>query len=224
MIISLNNVYKLIKDNGYKSAIVYENEIEENSKPFESIKKNNSDDLIKRLKELESIISGKFTLLLGKGTNGEQKRNMAEVKTEFYQTVVETEPVNMNGTDFYESTSTINKKVDDLVNKRLKELEDKKKIEELENKLNELDSMSGKLNYFLNGFINNFLGDQMSKINSTPMQGFDPNSKVQVDTLEENLATLVNYMGEDNIEKFANKIKSGKADSVKPIIINFLNS
>ncbi len=224
MVISLNNVYKLIKDNGYKSAIVYEDEIQENSKPFESIKKTSSDDLIKRLKELENIISGKFTLLLGKGTNGEQKRNMAEVKTEFYQTVIETEPVNMNATDIYESSSTINKKVDELVNKRLKELEDKKKIEDLENKLNELDTMGGKINYFLNGFINNFLGDSMSRMNNQPMQGFDPNNKMEVETLEENLATLVNYMGEENIEKFANKIKSGKADAVKPIIINFLNT
>ena len=223
MVISLNNVYKLIKDNGYKSAIVYEDEIQENSKPFESIKKTSSDDLIKRLKELENIISGKFTLLLGKGTNGEQKRNMAEVKTEFYQTVIETEPVNMNATDIYESSSTINKKVDELVNKRLKELEDKKKIEDLENKVNELDTMGGKINYFLNGFIN-FLGDSMSRMNNQPMQGFDPNNKMEVETLEENLATLVNYMGEENIEKFANKIKSGKADAVKPIIINFLNT
>ena len=46
----------------------------------------------------------------------------------------------------------------------------------------------------------------------------------EVETLEDNLAVLVDYMGADNIEKFANKIKSGKADSVKPIIINFLNS
>jgi len=196
--------------------------LEENSRPFESIKKTNSDDLIKRLKELENVISGKFTLLLGKGTNGEQKRNMTEIKTEFYQTVIEAEPVNLNGTDFYESTNVINKKVDDLVNKRLQELEDKKKIEDLENKLNELDSMSGKINYFLQGFINKFLEGQVN----APMQGFDPNNKepMQVETLEDNLAVLVDYMGADNIEKFANKIKSGKADSVKPIIINFLNS
>lgn len=39
MIISLNNVYRLIEDNNYKTAVVYENDIIDNTRPFEVVKK-----------------------------------------------------------------------------------------------------------------------------------------------------------------------------------------
>ncbi len=224
MIISLNNVYKLIEDNNYKTAIVYENDIIDNTRPFEVVKKNNSSDLINRLKELENIISGKFTLLLGKGTAGEQKRNMTEIKTEFYQTVLETEPVNLNGVDFIESSSNINKRVDELVNKKLADIEKEKEVQELKDKLKELDTMGGKVSYFLQGFITKLMDNSQA----TTMQGFDPNNQevtteMNTNELEENLATIVKYLGQENIKKFANKIEDGSAMAVKPIIINFLN-
>ena len=49
MIISLNNVYRLIEDNNYKTAVVYENDIIDNTRPFEVVKKNSSAELINRL-------------------------------------------------------------------------------------------------------------------------------------------------------------------------------
>ena len=153
MIISKSNLYKLISDNDYKTAILYENDIEENSRPFETIRKQTSDNLTKRLKELESVISGKFTILLGKGTRGEQKRNMTEVQTEFYETVIDVEPTNLNGVEYYENSANINRKVDELVKQKLDQLEKEREVQELKNKLAELDTMQGKISYFLQGFI-----------------------------------------------------------------------
>lgn len=222
MIISKSNLYKLISDNNYKTAILYENDIEETSRPFETVRKQTSDNLIKRLKELESVISGKFTILLGKGNRGEQKRNMTEVQTEFYETVIDVEPTNLNGVEYYENSANINKKVDELVNQKLSQLEKEREVQELKNKLAELDTMQGKISYFLQGFITKM----MTPENLNTMNGFN---NVQMNgqqeaTIEDNLAVIVNYFGEENIEKFANKIKNGQANAVKPIIINFLNS
>jgi len=222
MIISKSNLYKLISDNNYKTAILYENDIEENSRPFETVRKQTSDNLIKRLKELESVISGKFTILLGKGSRGEQKRNMTEVQTEFYETVIDVEPTNLNGVEYYENSANINKKVDELVNQKLAQLEKEREVQELKNKLAELDTMQGKISYFLQGFITKM----MTPENLNTMNGFN---NVQMNgqqeaTIEDNLAVIVNYFGAENIEKFANKIKNGQANAVKPIIINFLNS
>jgi len=222
MIISKSNLYKLISDNNYKTAILYENDIEETSRPFETVRKQTSDNLIKRLKELESVISGKFTILLGKGTRGEQKRNMTEVQTEFYETVIDVEPTNLNGVEYYENSANINKKVDELVNQKLAQIEKEKEVQELKNKLAELDTMQGKISYFLQGFITKM----MTPENLNTMNGFNNvqmNGQQQA-TIEDNLAVIVNYFGEENIEKFANKIKNGQANAVKPIIINFLNS
>ena len=62
------------------------------------------------------------------------------------------------------------------------------------------------------------------------MQGFkkeyDPETAEieNIENLETNLAVIVDYFGEQNIQKFANKIQQGKADAVKPIIINFINN
>ena len=222
MIISKSNLYKLISDNDYKTAILYENDIEENSRPFETIRKQTSDNLTKRLKELESVISGKFTILLGKGTRGEQKRNMTEVQTEFYETVIDVEPTNLNGVEYYENSANINRKVDELVKQKLDQLEKEREVQELKNKLAELDTMQGKISYFLQGFITKMLTPE----NLNTMNGFNNvqmNGQEQA-TIEDNLAVIVNYFGEDNIDKFAKKIKNGQANAVKPIIINFLNS
>jgi|TARA_R100000329_G_scaffold148927_1_gene138534 hypothetical protein len=222
MIISKSNLYKLISDNDYKTAILYENDIEENSRPFETIRKQTSDNLTKRLKELESVISGKFTILLGKGTRGEQKRNMTEVQTEFYETVIDVEPTNLNGVEYYENSANINRKVDELVKQKLDQLEKEREVQELKNKLAELDTMQGKISYFLQGFITKM----MTPENLNTMNGFNNvqmNGQEQA-TIEDNLAVIVNYFGEDNIDKFAKKIKNGQANAVKPIIINFLNS
>jgi len=222
MIISKSNLYKLISDNDYKTAILYENDIEENSRPFETIRKQTSENLTKRLKELESVISGKFTILLGKGTRGEQKRNMTEVQTEFYETVIDVEPTNLNGVEYYENSANINKKVDELVKQKLDQLEKEREVQELKNKLAELDTMQGKISYFLQGFITKM----MTPENLNTMNGFNNvqmNGQEQA-TIEDNLAVIVNYFGEDNIDKFAKKIKNGQANTVKPIIINFLNS
>lgn len=67
---------------------------------------------------------------------------MTEIKTEFYQTVLETEPVNLNGVDFIESSSNINKRVDELVNKKLADIEKEKEVQDLKDKLKELDQRS----------------------------------------------------------------------------------
>jgi len=222
MIISKSNLYKLISDNDYKTAILYENDIEENSRPFETIRKQTSENLTKRLKELESVISGKFTILLGKGTRGEQKRNMTEVQTEFYETVIDVEPTNLNGVEYYENSANINRKVDELVKQKLDQIEKEREVKELKDKLAELDTMQGKISYFLQGFITKL----MTPENLNTMNGFNNvqmNGQEQA-TIEDNLAVIVNYFGEDNIEKFAKKIKNGQANAVKPIIINFLNS
>ena len=149
---------------------------------------------------------------------------MTEIKTEFYQTVLETEPVNLNGVDFIESSSNINKRVDELVNKKLADIEKEKEVQELKDKLKELDTMGGKVSYFLQGFITKL----MDNTQATTMQGFDPNNQevtteMNTNELEENLATIVKYLGQENIKKFANKIEDGSAMAVKPIIINFLN-
>lgn len=245
MRVSLNNVYKLITDNNYKSAKVYEGDITEGSRPFESIVKESSSALIDRLKDLEQIINGRFTLLLGKGTPGEQKRNMTEVKTEFYETIINTEPINMNGTEVFENSTLLNEKVDKLVRERMMEMEKDNKIKDLEDKLKEVDSLGGKLNYFLTGFIAQF----MQEPTTTNMNGFGfkkdkkedlvhPNESEflksestdnlkeseKLDQMEMDLTYIIDYLGEENISKFANKIRNGTADSVRPLIINFLNN
>ncbi len=230
MIVSLNKIYKLIKDNNYKSAKLYEGELSENSRAFENVKRETPEDLIKRLQELENIVSGKFTILLGKGTEGEQKRNMLEVKTEFYETLISPSPsLNGQAEDFV-SMSSLNQKVDELVNQRLRDMEREKEMADLRNKVAEMETLGGKVNFLLTGFVSKFIESKLTPQTNNSMQGFkkeyDPETAEieNIENLESNLAIIVNYFGEENIEKFANKIHQGKADAVKPIIINFINN
>ena len=227
MIVSLNNVYKLIKENGYKSAKMYQGETTQ-GRAFEIIKKDTPEELIKRLQELENVVSGKFTLLLGYNREGEQNKNMAEVKTEFYETVVFASPSLNAQTDDYVSASTLNKKVDELVQQKLQDLERQKEVEELRAKVAEMETLGGKVNYLLTGFVTKFIE---AKLTPTTMQGFENNGVDQEATntknltqLENDLSIIVKYFGEDNINKFATKIQNGQANAVKPIIINFLNN
>ena len=46
----------------------------------------------------------------------------------------------------------------------------------------------------------------------------------KLDQMEMDLTYIIEYLGEENISKFANKIRNGTADSVRPLIINFLNN
>ena len=64
-----------------------------------------------------------YTNQYGKGTEGEQKRNMLEVKTEFYETLISPSPsLNGQAEDFV-SMSSLNQKVDELVNQRSRDME-----------------------------------------------------------------------------------------------------
>ena len=63
--------------------------------------------------------------------------------------------------------------------------------------------MGGKVSYFLQGFITKL----MDNTQATTMQGFDPNNQevtteMNTNELEENLATIVKYLGQENIKKF----------------------
>lgn len=227
MIVSLNKIYKLIKDNNYKSAKLYEGELTENSRAFENVKRDSPEELIKRLQELENIVSGKFTILLGKGTEGEQKRNMLEVKTEFYETLISPTP-SLNGTsEEFVSMSTLNKKVDELVNQRLRDMEREKEMADLRAKVAEMETLGGKVNYLLTGFVTKFIEAKLTPQTTPSMNGISETQteqEINAPTLEQNLAVIVDYFGTKNIEKFAKKITSGQADAVKPIIINFINN
>ena len=230
MIVSLNKIYKLIQDNNYKSAKLYEGDLTENSRAFENIKRETPQDLIKRLQELEEIVSGKFTVLLGKGTEGEQKRNMLEVKTEFYETLISPSP-SLNGqSEDFVSMSSLNQKVDELVNQRLRDMERDKEVNDLRTKVAEMETLGGKVNYLLTGFVSKFIEAKLTPQTNNSMLGFkkeyDPETAEieSIENLENNLAVIVDYFGEKNIQKFANKIQQGSADAVKPIIINFINN
>ncbi|MHA2010425.1 MAG: hypothetical protein ACW980_24190 [Promethearchaeota archaeon] len=230
MIVSLNKIYKLIQDNNYKSAKLYEGDLTENSRAFENIKRETPQDLIKRLQELEEIVSGKFTILLGKGTEGEQKRNMLEVKTEFYETLISPSP-SLNGqSEDFVSMSSLNQKVDELVNQRLRDMERDKEVNDLRAKVAEMETLGGKVNYLLTGFVTKFIEAKLTPQTNNSMQGYkkeyDPETAEieSIEDLENNLAVIVDYFGEKNIQKFANKIQQGSADAVKPIIINFINN
>ena len=107
-------------------------------------------------------------------------------------------------------------------------MEKQKEIAEMKEKLQELDTMSGKLNYFLTKFVDGYI--QKLTMNGSQMNGFNQYNQTEVENtkdinqLENALATLVDYIGEENVIKFSSKIKNGQAEHVKPIIINFINS
>jgi len=220
------DIYKLINSNDYKSCRMYEGNINDfsNVRPFEHIQKNSSAELINRLKELEDIVSGQFTLLCGHGLKNEQIRHCKKFNTEFYKTYIQT-PINGTpDTNEYVDASTIDLKVNQLLEQKLQQKEKEREIDELRNKVKDLDNFSGKLNYLLSKFLNEYLQKTMQGLTmeeQTQMQGFDTQTKEL--NLEQSLAVLVNYFGEENIKKFAIKINKGEADSVKPLVVNFIN-
>ena len=230
MIFKPEDIYNIIDTNNFRSVKVYEGFVEDykNNLPIESNVFSSSDDLKNRLKNYETLFDGKFTFLLGQGLKNEQIRHLKKFKVEYYRNYIQ-QPNEMNGTLEYVRADEIDKKVNLLLKDKLQEIEKQKEINEMKEKLKELDTMSGKLNYFLTKFVDGYI--QKLTMNGTQMNGFTQynttaNNVVNndINQLEEALACLVDFIGEENIIKFSSKIKNGSANHVKPIIINFINS
>lgn len=230
MIFKPEDIYNIIDTNNFKSVKVYEGFIEDykNNLPIESNVFSSSEDLKNRLKNYETLFDGKFTFLLGQGLKNEQIRHLKKFKVEYYRNYIQ-QPNEMNGTLEYVRADEIDKKVNLLLKDKLQEIEKQKEINEMKEKLKELDTMSGKLNYFLTKFVDGYI--QKLTMNGTQMNGFTQYNNTtnevvnnDINQLEEALACLVDFIGEENIIKFSSKIKNGSANHVKPIIINFINS
>ena len=229
MIFKPEDIYNIIDTNNFKSVRIYEGFIEDykNQLPIEHNVFTSSQQLKDRLKSYENLYDGKFTFLLGQGLKNEQLRHLKKFKVEYYRNYIQ-QPNEMQGTLEYVRADEIDKKVNLLLKDKLAEMEKQKEIAEMKEKLQELDTMSGKLNYFLTKFVDGYI--QKLTMNGSQMNGFTQYNQTGVETtkdinqLENALATLVDYIGEENVIKFSSKIKNGQAEHVKPIIINFINS
>tara|TARA_R100000664_G_C2757564_1_gene145912 strand:- start:3802 stop:4491 length:690 start_codon:yes stop_codon:yes gene_type:complete len=229
MIFKPDDIYNIIDTNNFKSVRIYEGFIEDykNKLPIEHNVFTSSQQLKDRLKSYENLYDGKFTFLLGQGLKNEQLRHLKKFKVEYYRNYIQ-QPNEMQGTLEYVRADEIDKKVNLLLKDKLAEMEKQKEIAEMKEKLQELDTMSGKLNYFLTKFVDGYI--QKLTMNGSQMNGFTQYNQSEVETtkninqLENALATLVDYIGEENVIKFSSKIKNGQAEHVKPIIINFINS
>lgn len=229
MKIKPTDLYKLIEKNDYRSARIYEGLIIEDlgsNMAFETIFADSPEDLIKSIKDLESILSGPYTLAMGNGSKHQKIQHCKRINVEFSRVTI----IQPETQQTYESTDTIDKKVEALLSQKLKEIEQEKKYQELENKLTELETWGGKLNFLLTNFLNTYLA-QMSTAGAN-LQGVEhdhlinKNSNIPDDIteLEKALAILTHFLGQDNVIKMAKKIQNGHANPVKPIIINFINS
>lgn len=233
MIFKPEDIYNIIDTNKFRSVRIYEGFIDnyKDNLPIEHNVFSSPEQLKDRLKSYETLYDGKFTFLLGQGLKNEQLRHLKKFKVEYYRNYIQ-QPNDLQGTLEYVRADEIDKKVNVMLQEKLSQMEKEKEIQDMKEKLKELDSMSGKLNYFLTQFVNQYL--QQITTNPNMMQGFsqynqngsfvsteDPSN---INELEESLKTLIDFIGEDNIIKFSKKIKSGKADHVKPIIINFINN
>ena len=230
MIFSPNDIYNIIDKNNFRSVRIYEGFIDDfkNNLPLDQNTFSTKGQLIERLKDYENLYDGKFTFLLGQGLKNEQIRHMKKHKVEYYKQYIQQPNEDSNSLNFVRADE-IDRKVNLLLAEKIKEMEKQKEIEEMKNKLTELDTLSGKLNYFLTQFVDSYI--QKMTMNGNTMNGFTQYNKqpqtmtaVNQNTLEESLATLIDFIGEENIIKFSTKIKSGQADHVKPIIINFINN
>ena len=161
MFLSTQQLYNLIKANDYKSARIYEGQNVDfnNEMAFESIFKSSNEDLINRIKELETFLSGDFTVILGTGRKTEPIRQGKKVNVRFVQQVeiIQPEKNTINGFQTYETTENINDKIQLEVDRILKQKEQEQEIESYKSKIQELDSWSGKLNYLLTQFLNSYL-------------------------------------------------------------------
>ena len=212
MKIKPKDLYKLIEKNDYKSARIYEGVLIDDlgsNMAFESIFADSSEDLINNIKELESILSGPYTLAMGNGSKHQKVIHCKRIVVEFARITILKPETNQT----YESTDMINERVNLLLAQKLKELE----------------SWGGKLNYLLTNFLNNYL-QQMTN-NGANLQGTETDPETQKNTipaditeLEKSLAIITHFLGKENVIKLAKKVQSGQATPVKPIIINFINS
>lgn len=223
-------LYNLITANNYKSARIYEGLHDGNLSEvmdFETIFKTSPDDLINRIKELEGVLSGDFTIALGNGSKTQKISHCKKIPVEFSRVTIIKPQLNAPSQTF-ENTEVIDQRVAELVDRKLKEIEEQKRIEELEEKLKELETWGGKLNHLLTNFLNGYISKmQTNMAGNGQMQGtetnFDPN-QLQITDLENSLAIITDFLGQENIIRMAKKIQNGQADMVKPIIINFINS
>ena len=220
MKIKPKELYNLIEANNYRSVRVYEGVIKDdltNYMSFETVFRTTSKELIERINELESILSGDFTLALGNGSKTQKIKHCKKVVCEFYKTTI----LKPETSTVYESTDSIEYKVKKLVEQKLNEIEQENKVQELEKKLEELETWGGKLNYLLTNFLNSYL----QNMNAGTLQGIENENNIEnITDLEKSIVVLVDFIGQKNIVRLAQKIQSGQANAVKPIIINFINS
>lgn len=232
MKIQPKDLYKLIQKNNYKSVRIYEGIIKDNlseNMSFEAVFCETPQELINNLTELESILAGPYTLALGNGSKTQKISHCNRIEVEFSRVTILKPETNQT----YEPTDKIEERINLAVELRLKEIEQENKYKDLEKKLEELETWGGKLNYLLSNFLNTYLQNSMS---GATMQGFtsDPqqpqhnpannNIPADITELEKSLAIITHFLGKENVIKMAKKIQSGKANPVKPIIINFINT
>lgn len=229
MFLSTNQLYNLIKANDYKSARIFEGQNVDytNEMPFESIFKSSKEDLILRIKELETFLNGDFTIILGTGRKSEPIKQGKKMNVRFIQKmeIIKPEESRMNGFETFENSDSINAKVQSEVARILLEKEKEKELNEYKNKIAELDQWSGKLNYLLTQFLNNYLKSLQAvpQMNGTETQPPMNGQEINANELDQALGTLINFIGHENIIKFSEKIKNGQAEAVKPLIIQFIN-
>jgi hypothetical protein len=229
MFLSTNQLYNLIKANDYKSARIFEGQNVDytNEMPFESIFKSSKEDLILRIKELETFLNGDFTIILGTGRKSEPIKQGKKMNVRFIQKmeIIKPEESRMNGFETFENSDSINAKVQSEVARILLEKEKEKELNEYKDKIAELDQWSGKLNYLLTQFLNNYLKSLQAvpQMNGTETQPPMNGQEINANELDHALGTLINFIGHENIIKFSEKIKNGQAEAVKPLIIQFIN-
>lgn len=232
MKLKTNQLYNLIKANNYKSARIFEGLDADvlQDMPFETMFKDSPENLIERIQDLETFLNGDFIVVLGSGRKTEPIRQGRKVGVQFVQTMTITKPeptINGFKTQTYESTEAIEQRVQNEVNRLMKAKESEAELLEYKNKIKELDSWSGKLNYLLTQFLNQYLQSlqQVPQMNGTQTNGTPtPGTEINQAELEQSLSILIKFIGAENIIKFSHKITNGQADYVKPIIINFINS
>jgi hypothetical protein len=130
MKIKPTDLYKLIEKNDYKSARIYEGVIIEDlgsNMAFETIFAESPRDLIESIKDLESILSGPYTLAMGNGSKHQKIQHCKRINVEFARVTI----IKPETQQTFESTDTIDKKVEALLNQKLKEIEQEKSTRSL---------------------------------------------------------------------------------------------
>jgi len=216
---------QIFEGNHLQSVVVNDKESESSMQPFERLTYTNHQDFIKALNEFIEIYPYKFIIKASSKAKLNQF-NTDIINVDFGRAATQSPTLqapslNCPGSS-QKTRSEIEAEIRQEIENEKKVIDARTEVQELKERLDKMDTLSGKLADVGTKIIMQFLGPTQVNPGAT-MQGTDPMNMTEKEqqVLEDALGKLITLLGADTIIKLANKLQPN--DPIIGMVKNYAN-